>query len=90
MLTTNKTTTVTGYSYIDGKQAVYLAANVSRDNVGNTYINQTITDPELYNANRVECRKDIADFQAEVYAVEDSYIADMEQKEAEETAKKGK
>ena len=77
-LKTNKSTTLTGYSTVNGIQVLYLSANITKDNVGNTYINQSILNQAEYNSNRVECRKDIADFQSEVYAIEDEFIAEQE------------
>ena len=75
MLKTKKSTSLTGESTIDGQQAVYLSANITIETAGNTSINQSITNQDLYRANLAECRKDINDFQAKVWAIEDEMIA---------------
>ena len=71
MLETNKNITLTGISKIEGLQVVHCTATVGTDG-GNVSVNKIITNQSLYNANKVECRKDIADFEAEVYEIEDS------------------
>lgn len=71
MLTSDKKITLSGESKIGGKLAVSLSAEISKVSAGNTYVRQTIIDRDLYSANRKECRKDIADFQAQVYDIED-------------------
>lgn len=76
MLKTTKSTSLTGSSMIDGQQAVYLNANITTETAGNTSINQSITNQDLYRANLTECRKDINDFQVTVWAIEDEMIAD--------------
>lgn len=72
MLTTKKSTTLTGNIEIDGKQVVYLNASVSND--GSDNINQTIQDKTLYAANKAEVRKDIAAFTDEFYALQDAEV----------------
>ena len=76
-LETEKKTSLTGYSVIDGQQAVYLSANITTESAGNTSINQSITNQALYRANLTECRKDIDAFQNKVWAIEDEMIADL-------------
>ena len=71
MLKTNQNITLTGISEIEGQQAVYMSASIGTDGT-NANVNKTVTNQELYNANKVECRKDIADFETAVYAIEDS------------------
>ncbi|WP_278529566.1 hypothetical protein [Enterococcus asini] len=75
-LQTEKKTSLTGYSMIDGKQVVYLNANITTETAGNTNINQSITNQEMYRANLDECRKDIGAFQTAVWAIEDEMIAE--------------
>lgn len=77
-LETKKSISITGESKINGKQVIYLSANVTTDNAGNSNISQQIMDQELYKQNRVECRKDIDEFQAKVWAVEDDLLSDNE------------
>lgn len=75
MLETRKSTTLTGVITVkDGeleKQVVYLTANVASDGSSNDNINQTIRDKELYKANKVEIRKDIAEFTQKFYEIQD-------------------
>lgn len=71
MLKTNKNITIVGQSFIEDKQVVYMSANISTDGSSNASINTSIMNESIYNANKVECRKDIADFQTIVYATQD-------------------
>lgn len=73
MLTTKKSTTLTGNIAIDGKQVVYLNASISSDGSSDN-INQTIQDKTLYVANKAEVRKDIAAFTDEFYALQDAEV----------------
>lgn len=79
MLETKKSTTLTGIISIkDGeteKQVVYLNANISADS-GNDNISQTIQDKALYVANKVEIRKDVAEFTKEVYNIQDQEVTE--------------
>lgn len=78
-LNTKKSISITGESKINGQQVIYLNANVTTDSAGNTNINQSITDQNLYRQNRVECRKDIDDFQAKVWVIEDDLLNEVEE-----------
>ena len=71
MLTTTKKINLSGTSTINGNQAVFLNAQLSTDGSNNGSIQMTITNEELYKANKTECRKDISDFQTQVYALQD-------------------
>ena len=73
-LNTKKSISITGESKINGQQVIYLNADVTTDSAGNTNINQSITDQNLYRQNRVECRKDVDDFQERVWAIEDELV----------------
>ena len=74
-----KTISLTGESKVDGKAIVYFSANVSTDENSNTSFNQNIVEQELYQANRLACRKDATAFQNAVYDVEDQLAAEQEQ-----------
>lgn len=75
MLKVNKNITLNGTSEINGVQAVYMSATIATD--GNSAsINKNITNQEVYNANKAEVRKDMADFEEVVYATEDELIKD--------------
>ena len=76
MLKTNKSITITGNSMVNDKPAVYMQANVSTDG-GTTSHSSSIQDKALYEANKAECRQDMATFDAMVYEVEDSMQAEV-------------
>lgn len=76
-LEVKKSTTLQGYSKIDGQQVVFLNASITKENAGNSTVSQNIQNQELYAANRTECRQDIADFQNTVYEVEDEFLAEL-------------
>ena len=69
MLNVTKSVNLNGESKIGEVTVAYLSANVTKE--GNTTTSKNISNQELYQANRVEVRKDIADFEARVYALED-------------------
>jgi hypothetical protein len=71
MLKTNKNITIAGQSMIGDKQALFLNATISTDGSSSGNITTTIIDQATYTANKTECRKDISDFQTEVFAAQD-------------------
>lgn len=71
MLEVNKNITLTGVSKIDEVQVVYMTATISGDGGNGANVNKTITNQEVYNANKVAVRADIAEFETKVYEVED-------------------
>lgn len=71
MLEVNKNITLTGISKIDGLQVAYMSATISSDGGAGANVNETITNQELYNANKAQVRADIAEFKNKVYEVED-------------------
>ena len=71
MLKINKTINLNATSEIDGQVVVYMNASISTDGNTNANINKNITNQELYNANKVQVRADMAEFEQEVYKVED-------------------
>ena len=71
MLKTSKTINLSGNSMINDKPVVYMQANVSTDG-GTTSHSSSIQDKVLDEANKVECRKDMAAFDQMVYEIEDS------------------
>ncbi|MGB3161115.1 MAG: hypothetical protein WBA84_07670 [Carnobacterium sp.] len=75
MLKTTKQITLNGQSMIGEVQVVSLSANIpSETGVGN--INQYVQNAELYEANKVQVRKDTAEFTAKVYEIEDELAAE--------------
>lgn len=71
MLDLKQNITLTGISQIEGAQVAYLTATISSDGEGNASISKSITNKELYNANRDEVRRDMAEFEEAVYKIED-------------------
>ena len=72
-LKTQQTVNVTGTSEIDGQQAAYFSAQIPQE-AGSSTINRSVTNQELYDANRKQVRADEAEFQEKVYDIEDSLI----------------
>lgn len=71
MLEVKQNITLNGVSKIDGVQAVYMTATISNDGGSVANVNETITNQEVYNANKAQVRADIAEFKKKVYEVED-------------------
>lgn len=79
MLKTSKSITLIGTSEIEGQQAVYMNATVSTGRNGRVSINKSITNQELYNKNKKAIRKDMSDFELQIYEVEDSLSAEVQE-----------
>lgn len=71
MLEVNKNITLTGISKIDGVQVACMSASISTDGGNGANVNETITNQEVYNANKAQVRADIAEFKNKVYEMED-------------------
>lgn len=71
MIKINKNITITGVSEIEGQQVAYMSATISTDGGSNGSATKTITNQELYNANKVAVRADMNTFDKEVYKAED-------------------
>lgn len=71
MLEVKQNITLNGVSKIDGVQVAYMSATISSDGGTGANVNETITNQELYNANKAQVRADIAEFKKKVYEVED-------------------
>lgn len=83
MLKTTKQTTISGQSIISGKTIAYFSASINKEN-GSTTINSNVSDYELYDANKTEVRKDLAEFTNAVYEEEDRLASDAETPEQTE------
>lgn len=70
MLRMSRNISLNATSEIDGVQVAYMSATIS-DEGGSGNINKGISNQALYNANRAEVRRDMADFEDEVYKIED-------------------
>ena len=76
-LETRKQITLTGNSMINGQSVMNMTATIPSDTgIGN--INQYVQNAELYDANKTEVRRDVADFTAQVYEIEDEMAAEAE------------
>lgn len=71
MLNVSKNITLSGTSVIEGVQVAYMSASISTDGGNGANVNKTITNQEVYNANKVDVRADIAEFENKVYEIED-------------------
>ena len=76
MLKKTKSTSLTGESQINGTTVVRMTASLSTEG-GSDYVNQSVTNVTLYNANKREVRKDIADFQNYVFEQQDAIDAEI-------------
>lgn len=74
MLKINKSITINGSSEINGQPVVYMSATIGTDGTNSVSINKSITNQEVYSDNKIEVRKDMADFEVEVYTVQDELI----------------
>lgn len=79
MLTTTKKINLSGSSMVNGSQAVFLSAQLSTDGSSNGSVTISITNDELYKANKAECRRDISDFQNRVYNLQDELEAEQDE-----------
>lgn len=75
MLNINKNITLSGVSTIDGVQVAYMSATITTNGTNGANVNKTITNQELYNANKEQVRADVSQFEQEVYKVEDEALA---------------
>lgn len=74
MLKTNKSITLVGQSTIEGQQVVYMSATISTDGSNSGSVTRSIQNQELYNANKLEVRKDMDAFDQQLYAIEDELM----------------
>lgn len=73
-LTTKQTVSLTGESRVNGQTIASFTAQIPQGD-GNSSVNIYISDQTLYELNKIEVRKDQAEFQAKVYEIEDSLTA---------------
>lgn len=77
MLKTTRQITLNGFSEINGENVMSLTATIpSNTGIGN--INQYVQNPALYDLNRAQVRRDVAEFTAKVYEIEDEMAAEAE------------
>lgn len=69
MLKTNKSIQLNGSSDFGGQSAMVFSANVKSD--GNTSLNATIVNQSLYDTNKSDVQKDLAEFNAKAFSLSD-------------------
>lgn len=78
MLKINKSMTVNGTSTVNENNediaVAYMSACISTDGSTNANVNKSIVNQDLYVKYRTDVRKDMADFEDNVYKVEDEII----------------
>lgn len=83
-MTINKSVSITATSVTENNQAIaYFSANISDSG---TTSNVNIQNQDLYEANKAQVRKDKADFDTAVYAVEDEQEASQTSQSVGNTA----
>lgn len=84
MLEIREKRTVTGKSIIDGVEACGFQAQIDSANPADIAFTNWQINKEVYKANRVACRADLAAFEDHVYAIQDAILADVPEDEAAE------
>ena len=74
-LKTQQKVTLTGASEIDGVQIAYFNASIPQGE-GSSSVSRNIINQALYEPNRTSVRADEDKFKSEVYAIEDSLLAE--------------
>lgn len=74
MLEVTKNITLNGVSKIDGQAVAYMSANISTDGAGSSNVNKSISNKDLYDVNKTQVRKDMAEFEEKVYQLEDELV----------------
>ena len=70
-----KSITLNATAFVGDQPVMTLSATVP-SNTGVGQINQYVQNADLYNANKTEVRKDVTEFQNDVYEVEDEIVAE--------------
>lgn len=86
MLKTMKKITINGKSIIDNVEVCGYLAQIDESNPTNMSLSDWQINKELYKANRVECRADLAEFEEYAYAKQDELIAALEAETKDEKA----
>lgn len=68
---------ITVYGVIGEKHICQFYANINTEDIENMDVGRSILDKEAYKINRTQMAKDQADFENEVYALQDQLIADQ-------------
>lgn len=78
MLKNQKIVQLTASSEIGGEVAVNFSATINSDTDVNTAYSEVVVNTDLYNANKVEVRKDVSEFRNLIYKSEDELFAENE------------
>lgn len=78
MLKTTKKITINGKSIIDNVEVCGYQAQIDESDPTNMSLSDWQINKELYKANRVECRADLAEFEDYAYTIQDELIAAFE------------
>ena len=87
MLKVDKNITLNGVSLVNGVQVAWMSATMNSDGGSGANVNKTITNQELYNANKAEVRADIGEFEDQVYKLEDELLNSSSMEESIKTRK---
>ena len=82
MLKGSKSVTLTYQSIINGVPAIYMTASIPES--GKSTVNKNITNLDIYEANKEECRKDMGAFDEILWGMEDQSV-EMENGSTETT-----
>lgn len=84
MLKTTKKITINGKSIIDNIEVCGYQAQIDESYPTNMSLSDWQINKELYKANRVECRADLAEFEDYAYTIQDELIAALEEEKQTE------
>ena len=82
MLKAKRSIKITANSMINGTQAMYMSADLETN--GKVNSSTSIQNVDLYEANKTECRADLAEFQQMVYDLEDQGTQEAEPEDSTE------
>ena len=82
-LETIKTTRLAGNLKIEETLVKQYVVDINENGIST--INEYVHDPDLYAENRVEMRKQEAEFRDERYKIEDAILADLTKETSEKT-----
>lgn len=78
MLTTiKKNITLTATCKIDGKDVAGYSATINSENPEDMNLSDWQINKTLYKSNRIQCRKDQAEFEDAAYTLQDQMISEM-------------
>lgn len=84
MLKTTKKITINGKSIIDNVDVCGYQAQIDESDPTNMSLSDWQINKQLYKANRVDCRADLAEFEDYAYTIQDKLIAVLEEEKQTE------